>query len=205
MAINQRTVTIYGRLSYAHLNTPHAPNDQAEPKYSATLLIDKTNTDAINAVNQAITAAVDDGVTRRVFNQPIDPTHTKYPPLRDGDAPNDSGEPRGQEFAGHYFIAAKNKKQPIVVNAQRQKIIDPDEVYSGCYVNMAIEFYGYSNSGNKGIAANLIGVQKVKDGERLGVEPPKAEDVFGVVNGNNATGTDSPWSTPGADTQNLGF
>lgn len=200
MAINPRTITIYGRLSYAHLNTPHAPNDQAEPKYSATLLINKTNTDALQAINTAIKAAVDDGVNRRTFNQPIDPNHTKYPPLRDGDTPNDSGEPRGQEFAGHYFIAAKNKKQPIVVDTQRQPIIDPDEVYSGCYVNMAVEFYAYSNSGNKGISASLIGVQKVKDGDRLGAEPPKAEDVFGVVNSNNTS--NSPWSTPGAD---LGF
>ena len=182
MALSPRTVTVYGRLSYAHLNTPHAPNEQAEPKYSATLLVEKTNTQAIEAIQAAIKAAVDDGVTRRIFTQAIDPTHTKYPPLRDGDTPNDSGEARGEEFQGHWFIAAKNKNQPIVVNAQRQPVIDPDDVYSGCYVNMAVEFYAYSNSGNKGISASLIGVQKVKDGDRLGGEPPKAEDVFGIVN-----------------------
>ena len=77
----------------------------------------------------------------------------------------------------------------MVVNAQRQPIIDPDDVYSGCYVNMAVEFYAYSNSGNKGIGASLIGVQKVKDGDRLGGEPPKAEDVFGVVGGQTPTDT----------------
>ncbi|WP_312099035.1 DUF2815 family protein [Corynebacterium dentalis] len=181
MSLSPRVVTVYGRLSYAHLNTPHAPNDQAEAKYSATLLIDKNDHEAISAVTAAIKAAVDDGVSRNTFTQPIDPTHTKYPPLRDGDAPNDSGEPRGQEFAGHAFIAAKNKKQPMVVNAQRQPVLDPDEVYSGCYVNMAVEFYAYSNSGNKGIGASLIGVQKVKDGDRLGGEPPKAEDVFSAI------------------------
>lgn len=201
---NNRTVTIHGRLSYAHLNTPHAPNDQAEPKYSATLLIDKNNTDALKAINQAITAAVEEGVNRRTFTQPIDPNHTKYPPLRDGDTPNDSGEPRGPEFAGHYFIAAKNKKHPIVVNAQRQPIIDPDDVYSGCYVNMAVEFYAYHNSGNKGISASLIGVQKVKDGDRLGGQPPKAEDVFGVIN-NTTNNSSSPWSTPNTETNDMGF
>lgn len=190
MALSPRTVTVYGRLSYAHLNEPHAPNDQAEPKYSASLLVEKTDTDAIKAINAAIKAAVDEGVTRRTFTQPIDPAHTKYPPLRDGDQPNDSGEPRGEEFQGHWFIAAKNKKQPMVVNAQRQPVIDPDDVYSGCYVNMAVEFYAYSNSGNKGIGASLIGVQKVKDGDRLGGEPPKAEEVFGVVGGQTPTDTD---------------
>ena len=52
-----------------------------------------------------------------------------------------------------------------------------------------VEFYAYSNSGNKGISASLIGVQKVKDGDRLDGEPPKAEDVFGVVGGQTPTDT----------------
>lgn len=183
MALSNRDVTIYGRLSYAHLFTPHAANEQAEPKYSATLLIPKSDTETIQRAQAAIQAAVQDAVERGTFKQPIDPAHTKYPPLRDGDLPNDSGEPRGPEFAGHWFIAAKasTKRKPFVVDGNRNLILDESEVYSGCYVNIAVQFYGYSNSGNKGISASLIGVQKVKDGERLGGPALEAEDVFGVI------------------------
>ena len=124
-----------------------------------------------------------DGVERKVFKQPIDPAHTKYPPLRDGDSLTDSGEARSPEFAGHWFISAKAtmKNRPFVVDGQLQPIIDESEVYSGCYINAAIQFYAYENSGNKGVAASLIGVQKVQDGERLGGAVVEASDVFSVL------------------------
>ena len=163
MAKTNRDVTVYGRLSYEHLFTPHAVNENADPKYSMTLLIPKTDTKTIEALNAAIGNAVQDGVERHVFKQPIDPTQTKYPPLRDGDKPNDSGEPRGPEFQGHWFIAAKSstKRKPFVVDANLQPIIDESEIYSGCYINAAVQFFAYENSGNKGISASLVGAQKV--------------------------------------------
>lgn len=198
MAKTNRDVTVYGRLSYEHLFTPHAVNENADPKYSMTLLIPKTDTKTIEALNAAIGNAVQDGVERHVFKQPIDPTQTKYPPLRDGDKPNDSGEPRGPEFQGHWFIAAKSstKRKPFVVDANLQPIIDESEIYSGCYINAAVQFFAYVNSGNKGISASLVGVQKVKDGERLGGQPLEAEDVFSAIGGQSASN---------APSANLGF
>ena len=185
MAKTNRDIVAYGRLSFAHLFTPRRANDQADPKYSATLLIPKTDTATIGRIQQAIQAAVQEGVDRRVFKQPIDTTHTKYPPLRDGDLPTDSGEQRGPEFAGHWFIAAKagTSRKPFVVDQSVQPILQEEEIYSGCYVNMAVQFYAYENSGNKGISASLTGVQKVKDGERLGAAPVEATDVFSAIAG----------------------
>ena len=187
MAKSNRDVTAAGRLSYPNLFTARAANEQAAPKYSATLLIPKTDTATIQRVQAAIDAAVQDGVDRHVFKQPIDPSHSKYPPLRDGDLPNESGEPRGPEFAGHWFISAKAgaQRKPFIVDQQLQPIIDENDIYAGCYVNMAVQFFAYENSGNKGISAALVGVQFVKDGERLGGPALEAEDVFGVINGGN--------------------
>lgn len=184
MAKTNRDVTAAGRLSYPNLFTPRQANEQAAPKYSATLLIPKTDTTTIARVQAAIDAAVQDGVDRRVFKTAIDPAQSKYPPLRDGDKPNDSGEPRGPEFAGHWFISAKagTQRKPFVVDQQLQPIIDENDIYAGCYVNMAIQFYAYENSGNKGISAALVGVQFAKDGDRLGGPALEAEDVFGVIN-----------------------
>jgi hypothetical protein len=42
-----------------------------------------------------------------------------------------------------------------------------EDVYSGCYARVSINFYGFNVSGNKGIACGLGNVQKVDDGERL--------------------------------------
>lgn len=182
MAKTSRDITVQGRLSFEHIFQPHAPNDQADPKYSLTLLIPK-NDPQLPAIQAAIQAAVTDAVDRGVFKQPIDPQATKYPPLRDGDSLTDNGEPRGPEFAGHVFISAKasTKRKPFVVDGALQPVIDESEVYSGCDVNVAVQFYGYANSGNKGITASLIGVQKVRDGERLGGPALEATDVFSTL------------------------
>lgn len=202
MAKTNRDVTIYGRLSFPDLFTPRAANENSEPKYSATILIPKTDTDTIARIQEAIKHAVNDGVERRVFKQPIDPAHTKYPPLRDGDLPNDSGEARGPEYAGHWFISARAsmKRKPFVVDQQVQPIIDETEIYAGCYCNFAIQFFAYENSGNKGIAASLVGVQKHSDGERLGGPAIEATDVFTAIGGAPAAPAAAPAAAPG-----LGF
>ena len=43
-----------------------------------------------------------------------------------------------------------------------------DSVYSGCYVRAKLGSYGYNTLGNVGVSFGLDGLQKVKDGERLG-------------------------------------
>lgn len=195
--ISNRAVKAKGRLSYPNLFTPRAINDQGAPKYSATLLIPKSDTATVERVQAAIDAAVQDGVDRRIFKGAVDPSRSKYPPLRDGDSPKDDGTPRGDEFAGHWFISAKapgNKPRPTVVDANVQPVMDESEIYAGCYVNMFVEFYAYENSGNKGIAASLRGVQFVEDGERLGGEQLEAEDMFSALPGGNAASSnDDDW------------
>lgn len=191
--ISNRAVKAQGRLSYPDLFTPRKASDDAKPKYGATLLIPKSDTATIQRVQAAIDAAVQDGVDRRIFKGPIDPSATKYPPLRDGDKPNDSGEARGDEFTEHWFISAKapgDKPRPAVVDANVQPIMSEAEIYPGCYVNMFIEFYPYETRGNKGIAASLRGVQFVRDGERLGGEQLEAEDMFSAVGDGTAASND---------------
>ena len=194
--ISKRAVKVEGRLSYPDLFTPHKSSDDAKPKYGATLLIPKTDTATIQRVQAAIQAAVKDGVDRGVFKQPIDPTATNYPPLRDGDTPNKNGEARGEEFQGCWFIAAKStvKRKPFVVQGDLSPLIDESEIYAGAFVNMAVQFYAYeSKTGGKGIAASLVGVQKVKDGDRLGGPTVEVDDVFGVINTDTAASSDDDW------------
>lgn len=191
--ISKRAVKVEGRLSYPDLFTPHKSSDDAKPKYGANLLIPKSDTATVQRIQAAIDAAVKDGVDRGVFKAPIDPSATKYPPLRDGDKPNDSGEPRGEEFAGHWFISAKapgDKPRPSVVDANVQPIMDESEIYAGCYVYMFVEFYAYAQSGNRGISAALRGVQFVRDGERLGGEQLEAEDMFSVITDGDTASSD---------------
>lgn len=51
-----------------------------------------------------------------------------------------------------------------------------NDVYSGCYARVSLNFYAFNTNGNKGIACGLGNIQKVDDGERLGGGASAEED-----------------------------
>ena len=59
-------------------------------------------------------------------------------------------------------------------------ILERDKIYSGCVLNAALNFYGYSQNGNNGVSASLENVQLVSDGKRLSGKQP-ASAVFTPV------------------------
>ena len=190
MSKTARDIVIQGRLSYPALFQPRKVSEESDKKaYSAAILIPKTDTTTVGIIQAAIQAAVDQGVADGKFKQPIDPNQTKYPPLRDGDSMNSNGEPRGAEYAGHWFISARapENRKPFVVDANVQPVIQESDVYAGCYVNAALQFFPYShNVGGKGISVSLQGIQKARDGEPLGGGVVEATDVFSALPGAQA-------------------
>ncbi len=85
-----------------------------------------------------------------------------------------------EAYADSYFFNANSKQAPQVVDKNVQPILDQSEVYSGCYGRISVNFYGFSTNGNKGIAAGLGNIQKLRDGESLGGRT-NAEDDFDAV------------------------
>lgn len=53
-------------------------------------------------------------------------------------------------------------------------------MYSGCYGAISVTFYGYNSNGNRGIAAGLGNIQKLRDGESLGGRANAAEEFESV-------------------------
>jgi hypothetical protein len=84
-------------------------------------------------------------------------------PLRDGD----EERPDDPAYEGMMFFNASSKIAPGIVDAQRQDIIDKMDFYSGCWGRMSFVFYPFAVSGNKGIAAGMNNLQKLKDDEPL--------------------------------------
>lgn len=172
-ASRKETKVITGkvRLSYAHLFEPHGMDGQ-EPKFSTAILIPKSDTETLKAIKEAVELAKKNGASK--FGGKI-PAILKTP-LRDGD----EERPDDEVYAGCYFLNASSKNRPGVVDQNVQPVMDANEVYSGCYARVSINFYAYNASGNKGIAAGLGNVQKLADGEPLGGFT-RAEDDFGTV------------------------
>jgi len=84
--------------------------------------------------------------------------------------------PPGYERGGLY-MNLKSTNQPGVVNQRVEKILDPEEIYSGCECIASVRPFAYSQAGNNGVSFSLLNVQKVKDGEPLSGRT-RAEDHF---------------------------
>ena len=164
-------VIVPGRLSYANVWEPHSING-SEPKYSVSVIIPKSDKATIQKIQQAVEQAKQEAISK--FGGKI-PANLKLP-LRDGDI----DRPDDEAYANSYFINCNSKQKPQVVDQQVQPILDQAEVYSGCYGRVSVTFYGFNSNGNRGVAAGLGNIQKLKDGEPLGGRV-RAEDEFDTL------------------------
>lgn len=127
-------------------------------------------------------------------------------PVHDGDVK--AAKPYGAAYAGKLFLSARNNARtnpPIPVfdnvtdpaTGKAREITaatDPKFPYSGSYVNVFVNLFGYSRDGGVGIGASIAGVQFAKDGERLAGGVSSSADDYDAIPDENvakatATGT----------------
>lgn len=166
--LNTKVVTGVVRLSYEHVWEPASVNGST-PKYSVSLIIPKSDTKTIAAIDAAIENAIKNGAGK--FGGKVPPKGALKLPLRDGDL-----EREDEAYRDSFFINANSTTPPQIVDRSVQPIMDRSEVYSGCYARVSINFYAFNSNGNKGIACGLGNIQKVRDGESLGGKSSAADD-----------------------------
>ena len=155
-----KVVTSVVRLSYANVWEPKSINGGAE-KYSVSLIIPKSDTKTLTAIQKAIDVAIEEG--RGKFGGKIPNKSALKLPLRDGDI----DRPDDEAYANCYFVNANSTTAPQIVDRAVQPILDRGEVYSGCYARVSINFYAFNTNGNRGVACGLGNIQKVKEGDPL--------------------------------------
>ena len=171
MANLSKTKVITGkntRLSYFHGWEPTSINGGPE-RYSVSVLIPKDDKETVKAINDAVDAAIEEGIAKFGGKKP-NKAAIKLP-LRDGDT-----EREDEAYVGHWFINANSKTAPQIVDKAVKPILDRDEVYSGCYARVSLNFYAFNSNGNKGIACGLGNIQKIRDGESLGGRSSATDD-----------------------------
>lgn len=168
-----KVVTGLVRFSYVNIFKSRSFHEGQDAKYSICLLIPKEDKATIKKIKAAIEEAIQDGVSSKWGGKK--PSNLKLP-LRDGD---EERADEAEEYEGMYFLNASSNSKPGIVDKDLNEILDPDEVYSGCWGRASINFYAFNTNGNKGIGAGLNNIQKVKDGEHLGVARASAESDFG--------------------------
>lgn len=196
--MNPTTITIGEcRLSYCNVfqAIPPTSDPTGEPKFSVTVLVPKSNAAAKASMDAAVNAAIEGGVVSR-WNGVRPPVPAICIHDGDGARPSD-GQPFGAECKGCWVFKASCKadRPPFLVDRQVQKIINPAEIYSGCWGNVNVTFFPYSNAGKKGIGCALNGIQKTRDDEPL-VNRVTAEEAFSAMVGTPAPAAQPAWGAP---------
>lgn len=168
---NLTKVIVPCRFSYLHCWEAEAVNG-SDPKYSVSAIISKSDTETIGKIKKAIEQAKQDSVSK--WGGKV-PANLKLP-LRDGDI----DRPEDEAYKDSYFFNANSRQAPQVVDKNVQAVLDQTEVYSGCYGRISVNFYGFNNNGNRGIAAGLGNIQKLRDGEPLSSRSNAEEDFDSV-------------------------
>ena len=160
------------RISFANIWEPHSING-SDPKYSVSCLIPKSDKKTLAKINAAVEAAKEDAKSKK-WGGKI-PPNLKLP-LRDGDIER----PDDENYASCMFLNANSTDKPGIVDRSVNPILDPMQVYSGCYCNVSLSVYGFNSNGNRGIACGLGNIQWLKDGERLSGKADAASDFEAV-------------------------
>lgn len=172
--IKTKVVTGKVRFCYVNIFSPRAVVLGAVPKYSLCILIPKNDEETLEKIRYAIEMARKKG--EEIFKDV--PCENLRFPLLDGD----DKALENNEFYGNFYINASTKFKPGIVDKDLNSITDPEQVYSGCYGRVSLNFYPYRQEDKAGIGCCLLNVQKLEDGERL-CQISSIEDDFMEVKG----------------------
>lgn len=155
------------RLSYPHLHERQKASEDAEPKFSASFLIDPSTKQG-KANIKLIEAAIEEARVAAKFSDKV-----KFKPGRmcffDGDEnTDDEGEVKAG-YEGMMVIKASNK-DPVRLFTRKKGEVDRDNspFYGGCEVECRLGLFGTTKGGSPGIFASLDGVRFWDDGEPFG-------------------------------------
>ena len=170
------------RISFANIWEAKSING-SDPKYSVSCVIPKSDKKTLAKIEAAVEAAKAEAKGKK-WGGKI-PPNLKLP-LRDGDIER----PDDENYANCMFLNANSSDKPGIVDRQVNPILDPMQVYSGCYCNVSLSLYGFNSNGNRGVACGLGNIQWLKDGERLSGKADAASDFDAVADDDDVLGDD---------------
>lgn len=171
MKAQTKVITDPVRTSFVRVTQP-----DENGKFGLALLLDKKkNKKTILAIEDAIEAAIEQGIQTKWGGK--EPKKLALP-LHDGDIDSER-----EEYEGCMYLNPKSNDRPGIVGPDLEPITDREEIYSGMHVIASITFapYNHTESGKKGVGVYLSHIMKVKDDERLGGGRSKVEDDFADV------------------------
>lgn len=164
------------RASFVRIFTPEEFNGDGNPKFSCVFILPKDHPQ-IAEIKKAMTAVAKEkwGDKAEAIYKQLQANNKLA--LADGDL-----KPELEGYPGNYFISSSSKQRPLVIDANKEPLVEADgKPYSGCYVNAIVEFWAQDNNYGKRINAQLKGVQFYRDGDAFSGGGVASADEFDVV------------------------
>jgi len=144
-----------------------------KPKYGAAFLFGKDHP-ALKELSAAVMKAAKARWSDKADDMLKQLKAADRLPVHSGDAKASSAG-----YAGNYYLNAGNLIRPLVLDSNKAMLTAADgRPYSGCYVNAIVEVWAQDNQHGKRVNASLLGVQFVRDGERLAGGSVASADDF---------------------------
>lgn len=151
------------RLSYLNCWEPK-PNKAGKPKFSASVMIPEDNVKALKVAKRAVEEAIDAAVkSGDLLKEQVEDVIS---PIRSGTAEYKKKK-KSADFNGFYFVNAYSDNQPGVVDRRVRPILDREEMYSGVWAVVDVNFYFTDLGGTPRVAVGLNHILKLKDDDRL--------------------------------------
>src|SRR4029077_8931784 len=181
MAASLRTPI--GILSFPVLFSPRPRAVGAEPCYQCSLLFDKSAQadPAFQALRRAVRECIDD---QWGTGKSQDQSFVKQ--LRSPFHRCDEKQYKGYDIPDGIFISAWTKTRPGVIDARRNEITTPEDVWPGQLARASVSPFAYHNSGNRGVSFALNNLQICAPGSERLDGRRAAKDEFDDYTGSDA-------------------
>jgi hypothetical protein len=143
-------------LSFPVLFSPRPRAPGGEPAYQCSLLFDQVaqRDPAFAALRQAVRDEIDDKCGPGKSQD-----KTFMAGLRSPFRPCSEKQYKGYDIPNGVFISPWTKTRPGVVDAQRNEIMVPEDIWPGQLARASVAPFYYNTSGNKGVSFALNNLQ----------------------------------------------
>ena len=173
------------RLSYPHIfkaqpkkdaNGNTVVGDDGTPtlQYSCALIIPKTETEIVTAIQESMKAAAIDffgaGKVPAKWNAGFRDGDTDPSAMLDALDPSKGRKP---ELVGCWFLNASTRQKPTIIGNEKDdfaggwKLLTESDIKAGDWVRVQLRCYGFDVGTNKGVAFSFSGIQLFEQGEAL--------------------------------------
>lgn len=160
------------RLSNVYVFEKSAPMEEGgTAKYRCKFILESRKQDEAiqDCIMEACVAKFGQKAGEKLFDRIID--NPEKCCFRDGDDNTDDEGNIREGFEGYMYVAGNSTKKPLLLDKQRDEVGEEDGlIMSGNYANVKIDIFAWEHkkSKAKGVSAQIMGIQYVKEGEPLG-------------------------------------